>query len=269
MGEKITMLYFAVLFLVAVATSKGKIVLLHLEVKNIKTSINCVISTAENTIETAKEATGAVNIYNKVLDQVDPWKTFEKAFNDLDKIHGEFSKESVELLGKIKADMLNGIDTYFKSIQSVYEWSSSVENILKTYIPFFEKDNTSITEEQKELFGQVLSKGILTMNQALSNLRSSSTHYNTANGKLLTLYVHLANEITSKKEFYLQKSQDIQMVDLSLKEEVNVVSALKAQAQFTYISINVDIAKELILDANTLLKRCIEFRERHSTPANE
>lgn len=76
-----------------------------------------VIETAKEGIETADKA---LELYNKVIDRVIPWKEFNETLVELDRFRKDYSTESAELIGHIKTLMMNGIDAYFSASQAVY-----------------------------------------------------------------------------------------------------------------------------------------------------
>ncbi len=75
--------------------------------------------TAKTAIETADKA---LDLYNKVLDQLIPWKTFEETIKELTRYKDEYSQKSSTLVGEVKTLLLDCQDKYFESTQSVYEW---------------------------------------------------------------------------------------------------------------------------------------------------
>lgn len=77
-----------------------------------------VIKVINEGIETADKA---LTMYDKVIDRVVPWKTFNETLVDLDKFRKDYSVESAELIGEVKTLMMNGIDAYHAASQNVYE----------------------------------------------------------------------------------------------------------------------------------------------------
>lgn len=199
----------------------------------------------------------AVDIYQREVDQVDPWKKFNEAFTELEKVRGAFSKESDDLLVEAKTSMLDGETAYLKSIKSVYEWSSLAESAVKTY-------ETSKTEIQKKGLVELLKKGLGILKEAIDDLESSSLEFNIAHGKLTSLFIRFGQEFNVNKDFYQQKVKDATKLNINdeIKEELDIVSALNIQAQIVHTFVNSDDVGDL--NADEFLKRCREFRKRHS-----
>lgn len=206
-----------------------------------------------------------VDVYNYTFDEVEPWTKFEKAFNELDKLRAQFSTEVIEVLDQTKNTMVNGMDTYFKSIQSVYEWSGLAENAVKTYISHFEKDDASKTEEQKKVLIELLENGKTVINKALNDLKTSSYSTYELDSKLSLLSKRLSNQFGARKDFYRQKLKEVMTVNFNIRQERHVISSLRTQAGITQSIISIDVTDKIIESANKLSKACKEFRERHST----
>ena len=64
----------------------------------------------------------ALALYNKYIDQLIPWKTFEDTIKDITKYEKDYSKKAADLVGEVKTLLLNSNDYYLKAVQSVYEW---------------------------------------------------------------------------------------------------------------------------------------------------
>lgn len=72
--------------------------------------------------ESIKTADKALDVYNKVMDRLIPWKEFNETLAELDKFRKDYSIESALLISEIKTFMMDGMDAYFGSSQDVYEW---------------------------------------------------------------------------------------------------------------------------------------------------
>lgn len=88
-------------------------------------SKNEVAAEARVVIEVVKEgiatADKALTMYDKVIDRVVPWKTFNETLVELDQFRKDYSIESAALIGEVKTLMMNGIDAYHAASQNVYE----------------------------------------------------------------------------------------------------------------------------------------------------
>lgn len=164
------------------------------------------VSQAKLYIETAREgievANQALDLYSKVLDRIVPWEQFEKTLNELEHYRKDFTQESADLLGEIKTHLMHGMDAYFRSTQSVFEWAGFAANLLETYIKLFAQNDASKSESQKKLLVKVLVNGIERMTLAQGELDNSSASFNVAAGKLTSLNHRLETEFDSKSGFY-------------------------------------------------------------------
>lgn len=77
-----------------------------------------VIEVVKQGIETADKA---LTMYDKIIDRVIPWRSFNETLVELDKFRKDYSVESAALIGDIKTLMMNGIDAYHAASQNVYE----------------------------------------------------------------------------------------------------------------------------------------------------
>lgn len=87
-----------------------------------------VIETVKTGIKTAHEA---LDLYDRVIDRVVPWKEFNETLVELDRFRKDYSIESAALIGEIKTLMMDGIDAYGAASQNVYEWAGIKKNYIK------------------------------------------------------------------------------------------------------------------------------------------
>ena len=156
-------------------------------------------NTAKTAISTAKDA---LDLYNKVLDQLIPWGTFEETIKELTRYQDEYSKESSKLVGEVKTLLMTSQDKYFESTQSIYEWCGVSVQLLKAYLTLFEKFDERKAEAQKAILLKVLGDGIKKMEDSQKALAGSSTSFNEAAGKLLSLNSQLASDFSEKSDYY-------------------------------------------------------------------
>lgn len=177
--------------------------------KSILEKITDGTNVAKQVINTFKEGIGAahefLDLYDRLLDRVVPYKEFEATVKDLDKFREDYSKESADLLGKIKTFMLDGMDAYHRSVQIVYEWTGLAGPLLKTYIKLFERNDEDKANAQKQILLKVLDDGIKSMKQAQIDLDKSSSRFNDAAGELTSLNIRLAGEFDSKSSYFDSK----------------------------------------------------------------
>ena len=77
------------------------------------------VETAKTVIDTADKA---LDLYNKVLDQIIPWNTFNDTVKELSRFKEDYSQAASTLVGEIKTLLMNSQDKYFEATQVVYEW---------------------------------------------------------------------------------------------------------------------------------------------------
>ena len=69
------------------------------------------VEVVKNAIETAD---GALDLYNKYLDQVIPWQTFDETIKELSRFKQEYSQAASVLVGDIKTLLMDSQDKYFE-----------------------------------------------------------------------------------------------------------------------------------------------------------
>lgn len=158
---------------------------------------------AEQTVEVVKSAIetadGALDFYNKYLDQVIPWKTFDETIKELSRFKQEYSQEASVLVGDIKVLLMDSQDKYFEATQTVYEWCGVVTQLLSAYILLFNEYNEKKASAQKDILIRILDDGVNKLNEAQKSLLASSQSFNNASGKLLALDSQLTNDFSEKK----------------------------------------------------------------------
>lgn len=82
-----------------------------------------VIEVVKEGIETADKA---LTMYDRIVDRVIPWKTFNETLVELDKFRKDYSTESASIIGEVKTHMMNGIDAYFSGECNSVEIESSI-----------------------------------------------------------------------------------------------------------------------------------------------
>lgn len=165
-----------------------------------------VIGITKEGIETIN---AALDLYNRVLDQIVPWQTYEEAVKELDRYRQDYSNESAKLVGEVKTLMKDAQDNYFSATQMIYEWCGLTIKLLAVYLQLFEKKTPQTYEAQKELLVKVLDDGITKMTAGQVRLQQSSTNFNSVAGKLTTLYSRLTNDFDSASSYYQGKVDKI------------------------------------------------------------
>ncbi len=153
------------------------------------------VEVVKNAIETAD---GALDLYNKYLDQVIPWQTFDETIKELSRFKQEYSQAASVLVGDIKTLLMDSQDKYFEATQTVYEWCGVATQLLAAYILLFDEYNEKKASAQKDILIKVLDDGITKLNEAQKSLLVSSQSFNNASGKLLALDSQLTNDFSEK-----------------------------------------------------------------------
>lgn len=151
---------------------------------------NQTVEVVKSAIETAD---GALDLYNKYLDQVIPWKTFDETIKELSRFKHEYSQAASVLVGDIKVLLMDSQDKYFEATQTVYEWCGVATQLLTAYILLFDEYNEKKASAQKDILIRILDDGVKKLNEAQKSLLVSSQSFNTASGKLLALDSQLTN----------------------------------------------------------------------------
>ncbi|WP_235501631.1 hemolysin E, partial [Trabulsiella odontotermitis] len=89
------------------------------------------VEVVKTSIETADKA---LDLYNKYLDQVIPWNTFEDTVKELSRFKDQYSQAASTLVGDIKTLLMDSQDKYFEATQTVYEWCGVASQLLAAYI---------------------------------------------------------------------------------------------------------------------------------------
>ena len=157
------------------------------------------VEVVKNAIETAD---GALDLYNKYLDQVIPWQTFDETIKELSRFKQEYSQAASVLVGDIKTLLMDSQDKYFEATQTVYEWCGVATQLLAAYIFLFDEYNEKKASAQKDILIKVLDDGITKLNEAQKSLLVSSQSFNNASGKLLALDSQLTNDFSEKSSYF-------------------------------------------------------------------
>ena len=157
------------------------------------------VEVVKNAIETAD---GALDLYNKYLDQVIPWQTFDETIKELSRFKQEYSQAASVLVGDIKTLLMDSQDKYFEATQTVYEWCGVATQLLAAYIFLFDEYNEKKASAQKDILIKVLDDGITKLNEAQKSLLVRSQSFNNASGKLLALDSQLTNDFSEKSSYF-------------------------------------------------------------------
>lgn len=165
-----------------------------------------MVAEAQAVVEIVKDGLEAgdkaLDLYNKILDQLIPWKTFEETIDNLTKYEKDYSNAAGEIVAQVKTLLLNSRDEYFKATQSVFEWSSVASQLLTAYLQLFENYNEEKAKAQKSILLKVLNDGINKMTVAQASLHASSESFNAASGHISSLSTQLNNDFVEGSNYY-------------------------------------------------------------------
>lgn len=164
------------------------------------------IATAKEAIDTANDA---LNLYNKVLDQIVPWNGFKEMIKKYDMGGADYSHESANLIGKIKTQLLNVKDEYDSATQTIYEWCGISINLLKTYINLFNGGDASKQTVQKKFVANVLDNGMKKIQKAQEKLDDVIVYLNKTSEHLTALGNRLYNDYDENSEYFRHRKERI------------------------------------------------------------
>lgn len=152
----------------------------------------------------------SLNLFHKRLDNEVPWKIFQDTLAQLDVFRRDYSIEAGNMIGDLKTKMYNGIDTYFMASQYIYEWCSLAIVRLPNYKALLKgKMDETKFQKQRSLMLLLLNDGIDKMKNAQKKLYESSSSFNEAAGKLVSLNYRLDSDFSEKSEYYQKKIYEI------------------------------------------------------------
>lgn len=154
----------------------------------------------------------AMDSYNKVLDLADPWEKFHETMRGLDKYRDDYSKKALKLYINIRYFVSNGISTYYRSTEHVYEWCYLVTPLLKKYIELFNGMNVEKLAEQRDLLIKILDNGVKEMGNAQDELDQASTHFNSLAGTLTSFRHQLDSDFSDNSDYIEDKKAEIRKV---------------------------------------------------------
>lgn len=251
------------------------------------------IKAANDSIQTVGQI---LDIFNN-LDRF-PWAVFKEKLSDIDKYPKDYSEESVILVGNIKANMRNIMDTYFEAMRRISEWCALAVQLLKTHVKLF--TSRSALKAVDQLFQKVLSDGVAKMTTATAEIQKMSNNFGAAYGTLTVFFLKLEQNFDQDNAFSLQKlfrtdhkEMDRAKAIVDLKERLAYLQICQAAIDIIKIEqqleTQVDDLKELNVQSNrrtnfetiandatlrdavvnaieNLIAKCSEYVEKHDMP---
>lgn len=166
----------------------------------------------ETVIESIEVAKEALVFYDRLVEQVIPWKDFNNTLFELDRFQKDYSTESALLISEIKTIMMNGMDEYFAASQDVYEFAGTIATHLKLYIKLFNGHNARQAYAQKNLLLEIFDTGLEKLKSAQERLGKSSESFNIVFGQLSTLRKRFEDEFDLHSKFFKAKMKVIKKV---------------------------------------------------------
>lgn len=153
----------------------------------------------KDALETADQA---LDLYNKVLDQIIPWGTFEDTLSRLDQFRDDYSAEAAKLVGKVRTLLADSKDSYFEAVDKVYQWCGTASVLLPTYVNALTDPDPKKAKLQKPLLLQTLKLGVQHIDDGIAKLEAASRSFNEADGELTVLHKRLTEDFDTKSQYF-------------------------------------------------------------------
>lgn len=168
---------------------------------------------AEIAIETAKQAirtaNNGLNLYNKVLDQFIPWKSFKETIQRLRTSNNGYSNESKDLIGDVLRKLMDVIDEYDNATQCIFEWCGTSKPLLDAYITLFNDGNKSQQTAQTNCIIQLLDTQYQAINNSQTHLSTCVENLDMVSKHLTSLKFHLNKDFDENGEYFQHKIKQI------------------------------------------------------------
>ena len=159
-----------------------------------------VVDIAEKAI---KAGSNAIDMYNKMVDQVIPWATFDGIISDLKGNKDQYSAAAAVIVGEVQTLLMDSKDSYDSSTGAVYRWCQSAVPLLQGFMALFESiSDPGAAKAQLVLFKETLNQGQLAMELAIKELEKSKESFNKAAGKLTALNAKLKEDFSPRSAYY-------------------------------------------------------------------
>jgi hemolysin E len=146
-----------------------------------------------------------LKLYNKVVDQVIPWNTYQSVISEIERYKDQYSTVAATIVGAVKTLILNAQDGYHASVQTIYNWCEYARQILAIYVEIISDPGvTEVSADEKGLVITTLDEGISAMALAVAALEKVSGNFNDAYGKLGTLKSQLETDFSENSSWYDQ-----------------------------------------------------------------
>jgi len=165
-----------------------------------------VIVIAEKAI---KAGTNAIDLYNKMVDQVIPWKLLRvtKIISDLKANKEQYSTDAAAIVEEVQTLLMNSKDSYASSTGTVYRYCQKAVQPLQRFNALFENMSDPLAGSlaaaaQLILFKEFLKQVHLAMDTAIKELEKSNESFNKAAGRITTLDARLKLDFAKGSTYY-------------------------------------------------------------------
>lgn len=131
------------------------------------------------------------------------WNEFNETLVELDAFRRDYVIKSAVLFGNIKKNQMDSNDAYFSESQTVYEWASLVQPLLKACLKVGKPEGI-----QKALT-KVLDTGMAKLSTAQENLEKSSNTFTTLLSSLKELILQFDTDFDTKSKFFENKLKEM------------------------------------------------------------
>jgi len=150
-----------------------------------------------------KAVSNAIDVYNKMVDQVIPWATFDGIISNLKGNKDQYSAAAAVIVGEVQKLLMDSKDNYDSSTGAVYRWCQSAVPLLQGFMALFESiSDPEAAKAQLLLFKDTLNMGQLAMELAINELENSKKSFNEAAGKLTTLNAQLKLDFSVGSNYF-------------------------------------------------------------------
>lgn len=135
------------------------------------------------------------------------WKEYEDIVGAMDAFRREYSTNGAKLIGQIKTNTMDALDTYFSQSQNAYEWSSLVQPLLKATM------NIGKSEGITKALNKILDDGVAKLGTAQEQLKESVDSFEPLTSGITELNTKIAAAFDEKQKFFDEKLKQMRAAD--------------------------------------------------------
>lgn len=152
--------------------------------------------------EALDAAAHGTELFSSAFGSAVPWKTLKQNVKQLDQPGSEMTRQNADLLGQITTNLMNGIDAFDSSAQTVYELCGLTPSFLTRYIQLFGQSNPAVQKTQQDLLLRILDNEIKKLEKAQHEFDNSSSALKVASGQLQTLVKQLQIDYSENSPYF-------------------------------------------------------------------